>query len=129
MTDHVSVAGVKAELVERMRSKDLAGTLELIADDAVYFWSDGASMFGKEAVAEGLASNFAGIGDDTYDVDDVTWLVESGDAAACVFRFTWTGVVDGRPVGGWGRGASFFRRGGPLGWQVVHENLSRGAWK
>jgi len=26
-----------------MNAKDLAGTMELIADDAVYFWSNGAA--------------------------------------------------------------------------------------
>lgn len=51
----------KHELVLRMRARELAGTLELIADDAVYFWSDGSAMFGKDAIAEGLKRNFAAI--------------------------------------------------------------------
>lgn len=123
-----SPAEVKAELTRRMREKDLPGTLELIADDAVYFWSSGSAMFGKAAIAEGLANNFSAIDDDTYDVDELTWLVESDDAAACVFHFCWTGTIDGRPVSGEGRGASVFRRGSE-GWQVVHENLSHGDWK
>ena len=128
MPGELSPAAVKAELVKRMGAKDLSGTLELVADDAVYFWSNGSAMFGKGAIAEGLKGNFASIEDDTYDVHDVTWLVESPDAAACVFRFEWTGVIDGNPAQGRGRGASVFRRG-TNGWQLVHENLSNGAWK
>lgn len=124
----MSPAELKAELVTRMRAKDLAGTLELIADDAVYFWSNGAAMFGKQAIGEGLATNFRAIEDDTYDVSDVVWLVHSADAAACVFKFSWTGFIDGEPASGTGRGASVFRRG-VLGWQIVHENLSSGAWR
>ena len=118
----------KRELVMRMRAKDLAGTLELIADDAVYFWSDGSAMFGKDAIAEGLKRNFVTIENDTYDVFDLTWLVESDDIAACVYRFEWTGEVNGASAKGSGRGASVLRRIDGE-WRTVHENLSRGAWK
>jgi len=33
-----------------MAAEDLAGTLELIADDAVDFWSNGTAMFGNDAI-------------------------------------------------------------------------------
>src|SRR5437899_9554111 len=123
MAEALTPAEAKTELVSRMRAKDLAGTLELIADDAVYFWSNGSAMFGKDTIAEALATNFQAIEDDTYEVDDVTWLVQATDVAACVFRFSWTGVIDGQPAAGAGRGASVLHRGS-AGWQVVHENLS-----
>jgi ketosteroid isomerase-like protein len=70
-----------------MVAKDLAGTLELIADDAVYFWSNGSAMFGKDAIAEALRANFATIANDTYHSSDVTRLVETADAPADIFRF------------------------------------------
>lgn len=127
-TTPTSPAELKAEIIRRMRAKDLPATLKLIADDAVYFWSSGAAMFGKDAIAAGLTANFSSIDNDTYGVDDLIWLVESDDAAACVFRFSWTGTIDGEPVAGRGRGASVFRNG-PSGWQVVHENLSHGDWR
>jgi len=111
-----------------MRAKDLDGTLALIADDAVYFWSNGAAMFGKIAIAEGLRANFLGVDNDTYDVSDLVWVAESVDVAACVFQFHWTGTMDGQSVSGRGRGASVFRRV-DAEWQVVHENLSNGAWR
>lgn len=94
----------KRELVARMNAKDLDGALELIADDAVYFWSNGSAMFGKAAIAAALKANFDTIGDDTYETNDVTWLVETDDVAACVFSFRWTGVVEGKAVSG--RGAA-----------------------
>jgi uncharacterized protein (TIGR02246 family) len=120
-------AEVKAELIRRMAAKDLDGTLDLIADDAVYFWSNGAAMFGKDAIAAGLKDNFANIANDTYEISDVKWLVESRDVAACVFRFTWTGEIGGQPAAGQGRGASVLRCENGQ-WQIVHENLSSGAW-
>jgi uncharacterized protein (TIGR02246 family) len=111
-----------------MVANDLAGTLELIADDAVYFWSNGSAMFGKDAIAEGLRANFATIANDTYHISDVTWLVEAADAAACILRFAWTGAIDGQPASGRGRGASILRRTNGQ-WQIIHENLSNGAWR
>jgi ketosteroid isomerase-like protein len=118
----------KRELVRRMRAKDLEGTLELIADDAVYFWSNGSAMFGKPAIAVGLKANFDGIQNDTYDVSDITWLVESDEVAVCVFMFQWTGEIDGTRAEGRGRGASVLRRIDGE-WRTVHEHLSNGAWK
>ncbi len=127
-TRYVTPAETKAELLRRMNVKDLAGSLELIDEDAIYFWSNGSSMFGKAAIAEGLKQNFASIEDDSYTVSDVSWVAESADVAACVFRFEWTGTVGGRPVAGSGRGASVLHRT-HSGWRVVHENLSLGDWR
>jgi ketosteroid isomerase-like protein len=116
------------ELVRQMREKDLDGTLELIADDAVYFWSNGSAMFGKAAIGEAMRVNFASIRNDTYDVLDLIWLVETEDAAVCIYRFEWTGEIEGKATSGRGRGASVLRRIGGQ-WRTVHENLSQGAWK
>lgn len=103
-------AEYERELARRMSAKDVDGTLELIAEDAVYFWSNGSAMFGKEAIAEGLRQNFASIQNDTYEKLDITWLAQSDGVAACVFRFEWTGEIDGELVSGRGRGASVLRR-------------------
>jgi ketosteroid isomerase-like protein len=121
-------AEYERELARRMNAKDLEGTLELIADDAIYFWSNGSAMFGKTAIAEGFKENFASIQNDTYEKTDITWLARSDDIAACVFEFRWTGEIDGKPASGRGRGASVLRRIDGE-WRTVHENLSYGAWK
>jgi uncharacterized protein (TIGR02246 family) len=121
-------AEYKRELVRRMNAKDLEGTLALIADDAVYFWSNGSAMFGKQAIAKALEQTFAAIQNDTYETLDVTWLVETEDVAACVFKFQWTGEIDGTPSSGRGRGASVLHRINGE-WRTVHEHLSNGVWK
>lgn len=121
-------ADYKRELVRRMNAKDLKGTLELIADDAVYFWSNGSAMFGKAAIAQALQSTFETIRNDTYETLDVTWLVETEDTAVCIFRFQWHGEIDGKAASGRGRGASVLKRIGGQ-WRTVHENLSQGSWR
>ena len=123
-----SPADYKRELVRRMNAKDLAGTMELIADDAVYFWSNGAAMFGKDEIAEGIKDVSETIQNDVYEVLDLTWLIETPDVAVAVYRFQWTGEVDGEPASGRGRGASVLRRIDGE-WRTVHENLSQGGWK
>ena len=121
-------AETKREMVRRMLAKGLPATMELIADDAVYFWSNGSAMFGKSAIEAAMKANFDSLVGDTYDVRDITWIAENDDVAACVFRFRWTAVVDGQPVAGSGRGASVLKRVGGQ-WRIVHENLSQGRWK
>ena len=121
-------AETKREMVRRMRAKDLPATMELIADDAVYFWSNGAAMFGKPAIEAAMTTNFDAFVGDTYDIHDVTWVAESDDVAACVFRFEWTAVIDGQRASGRGRGASVLKRVDGQ-WRIVHENLSQGRWK
>jgi uncharacterized protein (TIGR02246 family) len=128
MPNMQSPSDYKRELIQRMRQKDLDGTLELIADDAVYFWSNGSAMFGKTAIAHAMKINFETIRNDTYDVLDVQWLVDSDDIAVCIYRFRWTGEIEGKSASGQGRGASVLRRIDGK-WRTIHENLSQGAWK
>jgi len=116
------------ELLRRMNAKDLAGTMELIADDAVYFWSNGAAMFGKAAIEQAMKANFEGIRNDVYEVKDLTWVVDLPDAAVAVYRFEWSGEVDGEPASGRGRGASVIKRIDGH-WRTVHEHLSQGRWR
>ena len=117
----------KRGLVAAMNAKDLPATLEMIAEDAVYFWSNGDAMFGRAAVAEAMRVNFDSIANDTYETLDVTWIAQSEDVAACVFAFRWSGEIDGRKASGSGRGTSVMRRIDGA-WRSVHEHLSAGRW-
>jgi ketosteroid isomerase-like protein len=94
----------------------------LIAPDASYWFTDG-SYQGREEVLAAIAATFATITDETYAIDDVTWLYRGDDRAACRYRFRWTGTVDGRPASGAGRGTAVLVRA-TGGWQIQHEHLS-----
>jgi ketosteroid isomerase-like protein len=109
----------------RTNAHDLDGTLALIADDAIYLFSDGSSYVGKAAIAEILKHNFAAIRDETYSLHEHHWLVMADDAAACAYVFRWVGEIDGKPASGDGRGTSVIKRAGER-WLVVHEHLSKG---
>ena len=107
------------------RTGGIEHTLQLIDDDAVYWFSDGTAHVGKRAVERAIRKNAELIQDETYRISDVVWLAESSDVAACAYRFEWSGIVHGAPASGAGRGTCVLARRGES-WVVVHEHLSRG---
>jgi uncharacterized protein (TIGR02246 family) len=104
---------------------DLEGTLALIADDAVYLFSDQSSHVGKDAIRAVLQANFNAIRNEAYRIHDLRWLAASEEVAACVYTFDWSGEIDGKPASGSGRGTSVLRRV-DSNWRVAHEHLSKG---
>jgi len=107
------------------RTGGIEHTLQLIDEDAVYWFSDGTSHVGKPAVERAIRKNFEAIRDETYRITDVVWVAQSADIAVCVYRFHWSGVLRGAPASGSGRGTSVLTRKGDS-WVVVHEHLSKG---
>jgi uncharacterized protein (TIGR02246 family) len=104
---------------------DLEATLALIADDAVYLFSDESSHVGKDAIREALETNFAAIEAEEYRIQGLRWLAGSDDVAACVYEYVWSGQINGEPASGRGRGTAVIRRVHGE-WRVAHEHLSRG---
>lgn len=104
---------------------DLSAVLSMIAEDAVYFFSDESVHVGKEAIERVLRRNFAAIREETYAVDNVRWLARSRETAVCVYDYRWSGVIQGQPASGSGRGTTVLRRSDE-DWKVVHEHLSKG---
>jgi ketosteroid isomerase-like protein len=100
-------------------------TLSLIDDNAVYWFSDGTSHGGKDAIARAIRRNFEAIKNETYRISEVVWVAQSSDFSACIYRFDWSGVIGGAPASGSGRGTSVLARRGDS-WVVVHEHLSKG---
>ena len=103
----------------------LDATLSLIDDKAVYLFSDGSVHIGKPAIERVLKRNFDSILDETYSISNLTWLVQTAEAAVCVYDFKWSGILNGEPASGSGRGTSVLKRSG-ADWKVIHEHLSRG---
>lgn len=121
----MSPAGFMRAYEAVTNAHDLDATLELIADNAVYLFSDQTAHVGKNAIRDVLRANFDTIKYEVYRIEDLTWLAVSDDVATCVYEFHWSGEIDGRPAGGSGRGTSVICRIDGK-WRVVHEHLSRG---
>lgn len=96
--------------------------LPMIAEDAVYWFTDG-SFHGVPEIATAIQRTFDAIQDENYEIRDLEWLVLGAEHAVCRYRFRWTGTVDGRSRSGQGRGTNLIvRRDGE--WKILHEHLS-----
>jgi len=106
-------------------SHDIEATLSLVDDQAVYLFSDESTHVGKPAIERVLRKNFDLTKEENYAIDNLTWLVDTGEVAACVYDYSWSGLINGEPASGSGRGTTVLRRS-ENGWKVIHEHLSRG---
>ncbi len=107
---------------EATNSHDLSRLAPLIAEDAVYWFSDGSHR-GRKAVLAAIADTFATIRDEVYRIEDLEWVTHSDSSAVCRYRFRWTGTVDGQPRSGSGRGTNVIVNSAGT-WQMLHEHLS-----
>jgi uncharacterized protein (TIGR02246 family) len=102
---------------------DFDQLVPLIASDATYWFTDG-SYQGIDAIRAAVERTFATIVDEAYTIGDLEWVAISDDLAVCRYRFSWTGVVDGKQSSGQGRGTNVVtKRDGA--WAMLHEHLSR----
>ena len=97
----------------------------LISDEAVYWFSDG-SHSGKAAIRAAFEKTWRAINNDRYWLEERVWIARGDAAACCTYRFHWETEIDGKRVGGTGRGTTVLRRES-AGWKIVHEHLSAGA--
>jgi uncharacterized protein (TIGR02246 family) len=104
---------------------DLDALLDLIADDAIYLFSNQTAHVGKLAIRQAIQTNFKAIEGETYRIQNLKWLANSNEVAACVYVFDWSGTMNGRRVSGHGRGTTVIRRSDGQ-WKVAHEHLSSG---
>ena len=84
-TDNFSIGNPENILIiERMHqgviSKDFEAVAELVADDAVFYMEDGATMEGKSALLEFMGENFSKITLKNYSVGvSISVIGENGD--------------------------------------------------
>lgn len=103
-------------------SRVLESVLAHIAPDASYWFSDG-SHYGHSEIRAALQNTFDTIQDEVYSIHDLAWVTVRDDVAVCPYRFSWTGLVQGKPRSGTGRGTNVFVKH-ESGWLVEHEQLT-----
>ena len=97
-----------------------------IADDAIYWFSDGSTHEGIAAIRAAFEHNWGVIRNEVYRIDDVRWLAQDEHLAVCTYRFRWNGETEEGLRSGEGRGTSVLRNDGGS-WRIIHEHLSRPA--
>lgn len=94
----------------------------LIAEDAQFWFSDGTHC-GIADIRTAFETTWSRLTDETYWLEEVSWIAKGDAAASCVYRFCWVANVDGIRRSGSGRGTTVLARSDGR-WQIVHEHLS-----
>ncbi len=106
----------------RLSLHDFDALLPVIAEDAVFWFSDGDHV-GIEAARRAFDAAWKAVENEVYNLADLRWLAIGDNAASCIYNFHWKGMVAGEPVWGGGRGTTVLRKDAD-GWKIVHEHLS-----
>jgi ketosteroid isomerase-like protein len=117
-----------AEFTAALIRQEIDTSLGLIAEDVVFFYSNGAFIRGKEAFASMMTSNWKLVSNYEYSSSASTWIVQSETVAAVIYSFSWSGEVRGEGVSGAGRGTRILHCDPDRGWLIVHEHLSSGGF-
>jgi ketosteroid isomerase-like protein len=105
-----------------LATQNWAAVEPLIHKDACVTFSSGTVHRGKDAVRRAFEGNFAAIADETYRISNVHWVRKGRVFAAYLFDFNWSGLIDGKPASGGGRGTCVLVKEG-TSWQLLIEHL------
>lgn len=109
-----------AAYADRINRQDFDLLVDLIAPDAVFWFSDGTHR-GIAAIRAAFEATWRLMGDDEhYWLNQLEWIAEGDNTAACTYRFNWTAGG----ASGSGRGTTVLRRVDDR-WRIAHEHLSR----
>ena len=105
-----------------LASQDWDLVAPLIHQDACVTFSNGAVHKGKEAIAEAYKKNFDLIKNEKYSVSDVHWIEVNETFAVYIFKFSWSGIIQGQQAQGFGRGTAVITQENGR-WKLIAEHL------
>jgi ketosteroid isomerase-like protein len=97
----------------------------LVHPDVAVTFSNGTHR-GKAEVEAAFRANFTLIADETYAISDVHWVARDERYAVCLYTFAWSGIIDGVPAQGGGRGTCVLKKEQGV-WLLLTEHLGRHA--
>lgn len=95
--------------------------------DVCVTFNDGTYK-GLAEVARAFERTFALIKDEQYQISHLHWAFQNEVTAVCLYNFHWSGLINGQPASGGGRGTSVLING-ENGWQIIAEHLGPAAPK
>lgn len=120
----MSARDVLEAYTDRINRQDFDLLTDLIAPDATFWFSNGTHS-GIAAIRAAFEATWQAMGPtERYSLDQLEWIAEGDEAAACIYRFNWEITVDGERDSGSGRGTTVLKRMGDR-WWIAHEHLSR----
>jgi len=107
---------------QALASQDWVRVEPLIHAEACVTFSNGTVYKGKREVQKAFEHNFSLILDENYSMTNVHWVLKNAETAVYLFEFHWSGIINGKPAQGAGRGTSVLIRQGDI-WQLLIEHL------
>jgi ketosteroid isomerase-like protein len=96
------------EFTAALIRRDIGSAQALLADDVVFFYSNGTAILGKEAFSSMMTESWKMVEDYHYLTLEPRWIAQSDAAAALIYGFEWSGMVRGAKAGGRSRGTRVF---------------------
>lgn len=109
---------------EALASQNWANVAPLLHPNVCVTFSSG-TFKGKENVRQVFEKNFELIKDEKYSISNMHWVIEQG-MAICLYIFSWSGLMNGQPASGQGRGTSVLIEADGV-WQIIAEHLGPNA--
>lgn len=110
------------EYEQRTNTHNFQEVVPLIADDAIYWFSDG-SFHGVDEMRQAFERTWDVIQNERYEIEHIQWLISNEKTAVCTYMFHWQGIVEDQSAQGEGRGTSVLAKVKGE-WKVLHEHLS-----
>jgi len=104
-----------------MATQQWENVAPMIHDNCTVTFNDGTYV-GKPAVEGAFRKTFNLIQDETYRMTNVHWVQKEAESAVLIFIFEWSGIINGEPASGSGRGTSVLTRESG-NWQLLSEHL------
>ena len=96
----------------------------LIHENACVTFSTGSVHRGIDAIQQAYERNFSIIKNEQYAMTDVQWLMQNEEVAVYVFVVSWTGIINGEPAQGAGRGTAIITSQNGE-WKLLAEHLGK----
>ncbi|GAB5533153.1 MAG: hypothetical protein Roseis3KO_49300 [Roseivirga sp.] len=96
----------------------------LVSENVSVTFSNGSVHIGKENVQKAFEKNFSLIKNEKYTIRNIKWLAKDRKYAVYLFEFSWTGIIEAKPVSGNGIGTSVLIKEDTQ-WKLLTEHLGK----
>lgn len=110
---------------QALATQDWSQVEPLMHPDVCVTFSNGARHQGIANVERAYRANFAAIQDEQYAISDVHWVRSDAAYAVYLFRFRWSGRIDGKLAAGGGLGTGVIESQEGR-WRLLTEHLGPG---
>jgi ketosteroid isomerase-like protein len=97
--------------------------LDFIEDNAIFIFTEG-TFRGKKEIKLAISKTFDLIKEESFSINNQTWIVENEKTAVCTYEFFWTGVINEKPTSGSGRGTTVLCKSS-TSWKIILEHLGQ----